>query len=126
MKNYISTFSNLTLKYLVFAFFVGFGVLFFGCKSKENVIPDSDYVKIPDVNFEKALILRKIDDIQDGKVLRNNVLKVTYLAISSLPENTNNNSDYGIVKDLTGIEAFVNLKTLHCLYSGLNVTGQII
>ena len=81
MKNHISALGNLRLKYFVFAFLMGFGLLFFGCKSKEVTDPKSEYVIIPDINFEKALIQLKIDDVQDGKVLKTNVLKVTSLYI---------------------------------------------
>ena len=57
MKNHISTIGNLTLKYFVFAFSVGFLVH----SSKGQLKPvkkssQNDYVLIPDVNFEKALI----------------------------------------------------------------------
>ncbi|MES2517913.1 MAG: hypothetical protein V4585_07385 [Bacteroidota bacterium] len=100
MKNHISTFSNLSLKYFVFAFFVGFGLLFFGCKPKDI---EPDYVSIPDVNFEKELIKLGIDDVQDGKVLRANVLNIASLSIAGT-----------MIKDLTGIEEFVNLKILNC------------
>ena len=43
------------LKYLILAFMVG--VL--GCKSNNEVDPNSKHVSIPDVNFEKALIQLK-------------------------------------------------------------------
>ena len=120
MKNYISTFGNLTLKYFVFAFFVGFGLLFFGCKSKEVIDPKSEYVIIPDINFEKALIQLKIDDVQDGKVLRASIFKVTSLNISS---QTNK------IKDLIGIGEFVNLITLNCgsnQLTNLDVSKNIV
>jgi len=68
-----------------------------------SIQTNSEYVIIPDVNFEKALIQYKIDDVQDGKVLRASVLKVTILSIL----------ESGI-KDLTGIGEFVNLKSLDC------------
>ena len=204
MKNHISTFGNSTLKYFIFAFFVGFGLLFFGCKSKEEVQPnqppqlfnvtakllaneqdliltwtksidpDGDivtysvvytdtlaknlsdttfiiknlpfetevkgnviakdtkgsktisnfsiktgkgYILIPDINFEKALIQLKIDDVQDGRVLRTSILKVTSLSVSSSP--TNQNNTYDKIKDLTGIEEFINLKSLKCSHNSL-------
>ena len=85
--------------------------------SNFSIKTGSDYVTIPDVNFEKALIQFKIDDVQDGKVLRTSVLKVTSLSISSSPEDQNNT--YDKIKDLTGIQEFVNLKSLKCVYSDL-------
>jgi hypothetical protein len=113
MKNHISTFSNLMLKYLVFAFLVGF--IFGGCKTKEEVInPPSEYVNIPDKNFEKALIQLKIDNVQDGKILRASLLKVTSLSMSGYGKNTSDK-----IKDLTGIGEFVNLKILNFDYNVL-------
>lgn len=195
MKNHISTFSNLMLKYLVFAFLMGFGLLFFGCKSKEETKPNqppesfivsttlsssgqnvilkwtkskdpegdlvsysvvytdtvarnlidttfiiknlpfsteikgyiiakdtkgnktispfntktaTEYVLIPDQNFELALIDFKIDDIKDGKVLRKNVINVTYLKINVVYNDSEK------IRSLIGIEAFSNLDELWC------------
>jgi hypothetical protein len=106
MKNHISTIGNLSLKYLVFAFLVGFGVLFFGCKPKDV---EPEYVLIPDVNFEKALINLKIDDVQDGKVLRAKAVKVNLLIIPGDPQKPVNK-----IRSISGIEAFVNLYALDC------------
>lgn len=115
MKNHISTFNNLMLKYLVFAFFVGFGVLFSGCNPKNVIEPDSEYVAIPDMNFEKALIRLKIDDVQDGRVLKVNILKVGSLIIVG---NSQKPADQ--IKSISGIEAFVNLSALNCSENSIN------
>jgi hypothetical protein len=109
MKTHISTIGNLSLKYLVCAFFVEFGVLFFGCKSKDV---DPEYVSIPDVNFEKALIDLKIDDVQDGKVLRASLVKVIILDVTG---GGKENSDK--IRNLTGIEAMINLNGLRCNFN---------
>jgi len=59
-------------------------------------------VSIPDINFEKKLISLGIDSgIPDGKVLNINIDTVMDL-------NLNNSS----ITDLTGIEAFTNLRSL--------------
>lgn len=63
----------------------------------------SSYVAIPDVNFERALVNLKIDDAQNGVLLKANALKVTTLNVSG-------NS----ISDLQGIGAFVNLTRLIC------------
>lgn len=78
MKNHISTFSNLRLKYFVFALTFSFLLLLSACKTQDDTTPKLEYVTIPDENFEKALIQFKIDDIQDGKVLKASVLKVRF------------------------------------------------
>lgn len=68
----------------------------------------SEYVNIPDLNFEKALISRKIDDILDGKVLRSKVVSVRELIIDYIGTSGNK------IQDLSGIESFVNLESLYC------------
>lgn len=68
----------------------------------------SEYVNIPDVNFEKALILSKIDDVLDGKILRSKVVVVRELNVSYSTTLGNK------IQDLSGIESFVNLTSLYC------------
>ncbi len=70
------------------------------------------YIKIPDINFENALIRLKIDDIQDGQVLRSNAEKVTDLRL-------NNSKSNNKISSLTGIESFINLTYLDCTYNQL-------
>ena len=64
---------------------------------------ENPYVLIPDLNFEKALIALKIDDVQDGKLLRSKAEAVTELNVS-----------YKSISNLQGIEAFKNLLSLIC------------
>jgi hypothetical protein len=59
------------------------------------------YVSLYDTNFEQALIDLKLDDIKDGRLLRENAVKVLEL-------NLANKS----ITDVRGIEAFTSLRTL--------------
>ncbi|WP_143100729.1 leucine-rich repeat domain-containing protein [Spirosoma endophyticum] len=59
------------------------------------------YVTIPDVNFEKALVAAKIDDVQDGKLLIASAQKVTRLEVASKQ-----------IASLQGVETFTNLQYL--------------
>ena len=68
-----------------------------------------DYVAIPDINFEKALILLKIDDIQDGKVLRSKLGTVTELNLSGSGKSMSDK-----IRSLVGVEAMTNLIKLVC------------
>jgi hypothetical protein len=124
MKNHISTFSYLMLKYFVFVFLTGF--LVFNSKGqskpvkkKQTVLEvekknsQNDYVLIPDMNFEKALINLKIDSIQDGKVLRNNVLKTKVLKINYFESIGSDRCSFDPISSLSGIEEFINLEELN-------------
>lgn len=62
---------------------------------------ESIFVNIPDGEFEKYLISQKIDNVLDGKVLKVEALKVTYLFIDSKE-----------IQNLVGLEAFANLENL--------------
>ena len=69
-------------------------------------VGDNPYTEIPDENFEKSLIKLKIDDTLDRKLLISSALKVSDLILIA---------EWGKeIKDLTGIEAFKNLKYLNC------------
>ena len=71
--------------------------LFIASCSKEKV-------RIPDENFEKALIKEGLDSEQDGFiVLTEKIAKTTSLNISS-----------SNIRQLTGIEYFTGLKDLDC------------
>ena len=77
------------------------------------------YTTIPDVNFENKLIALGIDSgAVDGKVLTNNVNKITSLNVSS-----------SSIADLTGIQDFVALTDLDCswnfLLSSIDLTKNI-
>lgn len=97
------------LKNFIFSLVCALSTLFLTCKPKEEVLPE--YVIIPDANFEKALISLKIDSIKDGKVLKQNVLKVTSLSLYYYGNSISVNDK---IKSLSGIEAFVNLEKLYC------------
>jgi hypothetical protein len=109
VKKHIFTFSNLTLKYFVFTFLVGFGILFWGCKPKEI---EPDYVLIPDVIFEEELVKLRIDNFIDGKVMKDSALKVKSLSLRLGSSNEP-------ISNLSGIEAFINLEFLDCSQHGL-------
>jgi Leucine-rich repeat (LRR) protein len=80
----------------------------FSCKTKEVKPNASKYVKIPDINFEKALIELNIDDVQDGQILIMNTEKEDSLDIYNKK-----------IKSLEGIEAFKNLSLLNCFFNEL-------
>ncbi|PAM92349.1 hypothetical protein B4N84_26470 [Flavobacterium sp. IR1] len=66
-------------------------------------------VSIPDINFEKKLISLGIDSgIPDGKVLNINVDRVNHLDVSE-----------SSITDLTGIEAFIGLRSLDVAMNNL-------
>lgn len=73
-------------------------------KDKVDEIPTIDYVLIPDNKFEKILIETGIDSDNtiNGKVLNSDVEFVEKLELNSSQ-----------IDNLTGIEAFINLKRLH-------------
>lgn len=80
----------------------------------------AQYTLIPDTNFEQALIDLNIDSegILDGQVLTNDINTIPYLDV-----NDKN------IEDLTGIEGFINLKTLFCWdnnLSFLNTSNNIL
>ncbi|MEP0987585.1 T9SS type A sorting domain-containing protein [Ekhidna sp.] len=65
-----------------------------------------EYLPIPDVNFELALIAENIDDIQDGFIRK------------SVAENeTSLNIEGSNIQSLQGISYFKNLVTLRCSYN---------
>ncbi|WP_281323037.1 T9SS type A sorting domain-containing protein [Flavobacterium aestivum] len=67
------------------------------------------YTLIPDVNFESKLIALGIDSgATDGKVLTNNINKLTSLNVFS-----------SSIADLTGIQDFVALQSLDCQKNNL-------
>lgn len=84
-------------------------LLIISCVDHRDPQP-SPYTAIPDINFEKALIDLKIDDIQDGIVLTANAKKVTRLYIFSKG-----------IQSLVGIEAFTGLTDLYCFDNKLNI-----
>jgi len=82
----------------------------------------SEYIEIPDENFEYHLILNGIDDYIDGQVLRASAEAATELdLISSGPSG---NFDYKITS-LSGIEEFINLTRITSRYNELAGTVDI-
>jgi hypothetical protein len=67
---------------------------------------ENPFVKISDEEFEKFLIKEGIDDVLDGKVLKENVIKVKILRFASAK------GEWGRIDSFTGIEHFLNLEEL--------------
>jgi Leucine-rich repeat (LRR) protein len=87
------------------------------CK-KENEI---EVVNISDQAFLNALIESGVDTNGDGKISTSEAKVITYLDVSGKPDIL------GEIKDLNGIEAFINLDTLDCSYNqliSLNVSNN--
>ncbi len=82
----------------------------------------SEYVEIPDENFEYHLILNGVDDYIDGQVLRTSAEAATALDMRSNPAS--GNSDYRITS-LSGIESFTNLYSLIALDNEISGTVDI-
>jgi len=81
--------------------------------SSEACPLNGKYTLIPDPNFEKILIAKKIDiDGENGKVLTSRIESVTYLDVTDSTLK---------ISDLTGIQDFKNLSTLYC--SSANLTS---
>jgi len=70
------------------------------CSSQE------DLTFVPDDNFEQALIDLGYDDVLDDYVLTDNIANLTELELISKFDDP--------IEDLTGLENFVALETLHC------------
>ena len=92
----------MTLKnfYLLFLIFISL----FSCSKEEEQVPD--FVEIPDMNFLALLIDSGVDSNGDGKISIKEARRVTEL-----------NTTYGgprNIYDLTGLEAFINLRKLEC------------
>jgi len=83
------------------------GFLFSCAKTDKTTDPESElYVQIPDANFEKKLISLNIDSdgLINHKLLKTDAEEISYLDLST--------SNHNNISDLTGIEAFKNLKRL--------------
>jgi hypothetical protein len=96
-----------------------------------NALPQ--YTSIPDANFEAALVAMGIDNVVDGQVRTSNLLNVTQL---SLLDSNYTPPEGGLtyvpgsnyVTDMSGIENFVNLKTLRLetqKFSSIDVTKLV-
>jgi hypothetical protein len=70
----------------------------------------AQYTLIPDVNFEKSLIILGIDGVQDGKVLTSKIANVKNLDLSDYYTDLK-------ILDLTGIQDFSSLEVLKLSYN---------
>lgn len=83
-----------------------------------TVCTTPQYTLIPDANFEKSLIIKGIDGVEDGKVLTKRIATVTKLDLSDYYTNLS-------IKDLTGIQDFTDLEELKIPYNGKGVLTTI-
>lgn len=67
-----------------------------------SVCQTPQYTTIPDVEFEKVLMLKRYDGVLDGKVLTSRIASVKELDLKY--------STYDKISDLTGIEGFTALE----------------
>ncbi|MDN3675541.1 T9SS type A sorting domain-containing protein [Flavobacterium branchiarum] len=80
-------------------------------KFSESICSTPEYTLIPDANFEKSLIKKGIDGVEDGKVLTRAINTITTLDLSDYYTNLE-------IKDLTGIQDFIALENLKLPYNG--------
>ncbi|MDJ1503731.1 DUF7619 domain-containing protein [Xanthocytophaga agilis] len=71
---------------------------------------NAQIVNIPDENFKAQLFLSGADANLDGEIQSTEALTVTTLSLDSAQ-----------ISNLTGIEAFINLKYLNCSYNSLTL-----
>ncbi|MFD1820432.1 hypothetical protein SAMN04515674_104219 [Pseudarcicella hirudinis] len=73
--------------------------------------------KIKDANFEQILVDKKIDSdgLVNGQIMSADALLITALDLSGY-----NKTDGKKIKNLSGIEAFLNLKTLDCSFNKMD------
>lgn len=79
-------------------------------KGYELSLKNDKMFQIIDPNFEKALIEEGFDDSLDGQILKETVLSITELDVSSSG-----------ISNLVGIEYFVNLVKLNCNNNNLTI-----
>lgn len=91
-------------------------LLFQACSKSDSGSPSAPkqeplpvFTSIPDVNFEKALIDKKLDTILDAKVRIANIINLEQLFL-----------DQAGILNMTGIQAFKNLKNLS-VYKNANL-----
>ena len=79
---------------------------------------ESEYISVPDINFEKAIIGLGYDDLIDGRVLKKNIASVEKLNVdfTGMTDQT-----FQQISDLTGLEGFISLTHLSC-YNNLLTT----
>jgi len=71
--------------------------------------PDSVLTYVPDTKFEEKLVALGLDYVLDDFVLTQNIIDLEEINLNNLG-----------IKDLTGIENFVDLTILHCSYNQLS------
>jgi Leucine-rich repeat (LRR) protein len=67
------------------------------------VCTEPEYTLIPDIEFEKKLVNNGVDFALDGRALTRKLAAREYLYLDDAP-----------ITDLTGLEAFTNLKSINC------------
>lgn len=85
-----------------------------------SIQTESEFVKIPDTNFERILINYKYDDLKDGQILRENAIKIKEIFLG--PNGSS------MVSSLSGIESMIELSYLDCgesFLSNLNVSKNV-
>ena len=112
-------------KFYLLTLIGGFMFFLFSCQKEELIIPQEDMLKVSselsskndkmyqilDPNFESALIAKGYDDAPaDGQILKETVLSITDLDVSSSG-----------ISNLSGIEYFVNLIKLNCSNNNLTI-----
>lgn len=100
---------KLVMRKIVFTFsiLISYLVVIVSCSSDDIDTNEDLYLKIPDRHFETMLIEQGIDS--DG-IVNQQILKTDAEKVSRLDLNLF--ADFGEIKDLTGIEGFVNIKQL--------------
>ncbi|MHC0439744.1 leucine-rich repeat domain-containing protein [Flavobacterium sp. 3-210] len=76
------------------------------------------YTLIPDINFERTLIKKGIDAVEDGKVLTKRIASITILNLSDYYTNLK-------IEDLTGLQDFAALEELTLPNNGNGVLTSI-
>ncbi|BDD09492.1 hypothetical protein FUAX_19240 [Fulvitalea axinellae] len=102
------------MRYFQLIFFVFcLSTILLSCAKNDDEESANLFIEIPDSRFEELLIESGIDSdkVVNKKILRSDAEKITHLELNSTQGNS--------IKDLAGIEGFVNLDTL-------SVTGNFI
>ncbi|SMO54786.1 Por secretion system C-terminal sorting domain-containing protein [Flavobacterium resistens] len=76
------------------------------------------YTLIPDINFERTLIKKGIDAVEDGKVLTKRIASITILNLSDYYTNLK-------IEDLTGLQDFAALEELTLPNNGNGILTSI-
>lgn len=82
-----------------------------------SAFANAQIVNIPDVNFKTRLISLGVDSNSDGNIQNSEASSIITLDLN-----------YANIADITGIESFVNLKTLYCdhnYFPNLNLTALV-